>query len=451
MSAVQRWTGRETRLLRHALRLTVRDFAEDLGVAPRTITKWESGGGGHQPRPELQRALDTMHARAPDADRERFAEARRSARDLPAELAEGRRALRLGQPPEPSGEEDGVLRRDFIGTTMAAIAVVHHGIGSGSLGFPGAPRVGGRAVGRGDVAAVREMTRGFSTVDQRYGGGHARTALVQYLTSDVATYLQGRFESDRTRAEMFSAAAEVSYLIGWMAFDGGQHDTAREFFSLALTVAAEGGDPALSGHVLRAMAHQAVDRGRPTEALEFAEGAIAAGRYQAAGRRERSLLGVIHARALGATGQRAAAVSALLRAEDDLASARPGDDQPGRVFFFGEASLAHQTACTLRDLGDSAGAIEQYQRSAQKRQTSKFARTHVITLGDLGQAQAQEEDFDGALQAWSASLDHADGVKSGRVRDVVVGIRAELPRLRRRGVAGLAELDHRTKSYLEGV
>jgi hypothetical protein len=38
MSVVQRWTGRETRLLGQALRLTVRDFAEDLGVAPRTIT-----------------------------------------------------------------------------------------------------------------------------------------------------------------------------------------------------------------------------------------------------------------------------------------------------------------------------------------------------------------------------------------------------------------------------
>jgi transcriptional regulator with XRE-family HTH domain len=72
MTVVERWTGRETRLLRHALRSTVRDFAEDLGVDPRTITKWESGGAGHQPRPELQRALDTMLARATDSDQERF-------------------------------------------------------------------------------------------------------------------------------------------------------------------------------------------------------------------------------------------------------------------------------------------------------------------------------------------------------------------------------------------
>lgn len=51
----------------------------------------------------------------------------------------------------------------------------------------------GRAVGRGDLETVREMASIFSQVDQRRGGGHARAALVQYLTSDVATYLRGSY------------------------------------------------------------------------------------------------------------------------------------------------------------------------------------------------------------------------------------------------------------------
>ncbi|MBI1759068.1 MAG: helix-turn-helix transcriptional regulator [Actinobacteria bacterium] len=75
MTTVDRWSGRDTRLLRHALRLTVRDFAEDLGVSPRTVSKWEAGGATLQPRPELQRALDTMLARASDEERTRFTEA----------------------------------------------------------------------------------------------------------------------------------------------------------------------------------------------------------------------------------------------------------------------------------------------------------------------------------------------------------------------------------------
>jgi transcriptional regulator with XRE-family HTH domain len=72
MITVDRWSGRETRLLRHALRLTVRDFAEDLGVSPRIFSKWEAGGAAHEPRPELQRALDTTLARASEEERSLF-------------------------------------------------------------------------------------------------------------------------------------------------------------------------------------------------------------------------------------------------------------------------------------------------------------------------------------------------------------------------------------------
>ncbi|HKS46540.1 MAG TPA: hypothetical protein VJT49_15790 [Amycolatopsis sp.] len=64
------WSGREARLLRHALRLSVRAFAGYLGVAPRTVAKWESGGSGTVPRPDTQAILDTALARAhPDARR----------------------------------------------------------------------------------------------------------------------------------------------------------------------------------------------------------------------------------------------------------------------------------------------------------------------------------------------------------------------------------------------
>jgi tetratricopeptide (TPR) repeat protein/DNA-binding XRE family transcriptional regulator len=72
MVTMGQWTGRETRLLRHAVRLTVRHFAEDLGVSPRTISKWETAGAARTPRPELQAALDTLLARATDQERERF-------------------------------------------------------------------------------------------------------------------------------------------------------------------------------------------------------------------------------------------------------------------------------------------------------------------------------------------------------------------------------------------
>ena len=69
---VHRWTGRETKQLREALRMTQRQFAEHLGVSDRAVAKWESGGADYVPRPETQALLDTALARASVEERERF-------------------------------------------------------------------------------------------------------------------------------------------------------------------------------------------------------------------------------------------------------------------------------------------------------------------------------------------------------------------------------------------
>ena len=57
---VYRWTGRETKQLREALRMTQRQFAEHLGVSDRAVAKWESGGIDYVPRPETTPRLRTQ-------------------------------------------------------------------------------------------------------------------------------------------------------------------------------------------------------------------------------------------------------------------------------------------------------------------------------------------------------------------------------------------------------
>jgi transcriptional regulator with XRE-family HTH domain len=70
---INTWTGREVRLLREAMRMSVRDFAAHLGISDRMVSKWESGPGDVRPRPVNQAALDTTLRRADDAVRRRFA------------------------------------------------------------------------------------------------------------------------------------------------------------------------------------------------------------------------------------------------------------------------------------------------------------------------------------------------------------------------------------------
>ncbi|MEU8137019.1 Tat pathway signal protein [Streptodolium elevatio] len=306
----------------------------------------------------------------------------------------------------------------------------------------------GYTAGRGDVDAVRETTAFFSQMDQRHGGGHGRRALVLYLQSDVCTYLAGRFTSEQVRRDMFSAAGELAYLAGWTAFDNAQHAVAQPYFTNAVKLAAMADDPPMAAHVLRAMAHQALELGHHQEALGLAAASVEGHRYRLATPREKALLGVVHARALAATGDSRAAAAALLRAEDDLAGASPGIEEPHRVFFFGEASLAHETARTLAAAGDGKRAVAEFRRSVRTRNGAAFRRTHAVTLGLLGSIQASGGAIEEACATWTRALENMEGIRSGRTRQTVVDMRRALSPFRRRGVRLVSELDTRAAEYL---
>src|SRR5437764_14827309 len=67
-----RWSGREARALRIGLRMTIEAFAEHLGVAVRTVAKWEAQGPKIVPTPGIQEVLDAALERATPAQQSRF-------------------------------------------------------------------------------------------------------------------------------------------------------------------------------------------------------------------------------------------------------------------------------------------------------------------------------------------------------------------------------------------
>ncbi|MEV7198065.1 XRE family transcriptional regulator [Streptomyces sp. NPDC093510] len=74
MVAVEQWTGREAVLLQSAMRLSVRRFAEHLGIAPRTVTKWRAQGAALVCVPEMQQILDAALATCTPEERDAFHE-----------------------------------------------------------------------------------------------------------------------------------------------------------------------------------------------------------------------------------------------------------------------------------------------------------------------------------------------------------------------------------------
>src|SRR5262249_34711198 len=105
--------------------MTVRGFAEYLGVAPRTVAKWEARREGVQPLPETQSILDAALRRAPEEARDRFDAL--VARQAQAASYEPRAAdpLPLASVPRSpsfeleSQEELNVHRREFIAKATA--------------------------------------------------------------------------------------------------------------------------------------------------------------------------------------------------------------------------------------------------------------------------------------------------------------------------------------------
>jgi hypothetical protein len=66
------WTGKTACALQAALRMSYEQFAAHLRIGTRTVASWHEKPT-LRPRPEIQRALDTVLAQAPPAVKERFA------------------------------------------------------------------------------------------------------------------------------------------------------------------------------------------------------------------------------------------------------------------------------------------------------------------------------------------------------------------------------------------
>ena len=80
----------------------------------------------------------------------------------------------------------------------------------------------------------------FAQLDNRYGGGHARQALIRYLSDDGERLLRGQYGGPVGPA-LFSVVAEATLLAAWMAYDSAPTSgLAQRYFIQALALAQAG-------------------------------------------------------------------------------------------------------------------------------------------------------------------------------------------------------------------
>ncbi|MCO1581661.1 hypothetical protein M8C13_38525 [Crossiella sp. SN42] len=279
------------------------------------------------------------------------------------------------------------------------------------------PASGRGRVGSAQVQAATLMLSVFSDVDLTLGGGRARAALSTYLVTDVAVWLRAS-ATPATSVRLWSIAARLAYLAGWMCFDDILHGAAQRYYRLAASLAADAGDAGCYTAALRGLSVQAHYLSHHSTALQLAE---AAARYQGLPPEQAAFLDGQHAVTLAATGDARAALAHLNHAERSLARAQDATAVGG----YHPAALAHQRAEVLAALGDRPGAIASLVASLRHRPATE-RRAHAITSARLAELYLDAGHLDQACTAWAGLLDCRPHLSSGRIDHAVRSLRARL-------------------------
>ncbi|WP_371785505.1 helix-turn-helix domain-containing protein [Streptosporangium subroseum] len=231
----------------------------------------------------------------------------------------------------------------------------------------------------GDAAAVAA----WRTVDAQIGGAHLYATVIAYLRDLVAPRLFGGKGGEG--AGVFTAAAALTEMAGWMAHDAGHNDRAGRHFARARDLSGVGDDPHLRVHVLASLAHLAHHRAQPDDAIDYAtqgqqELTAGASHPELAAR-----LWALQARGHAAAGRSRETRAKLDRAETALQDSNGAAPSPW-VSPFDAGSLAGEAARCMRQLGDLPAAQHHAQRVLELRpagRTRSRAFAHLTLAGVL--------------------------------------------------------------------
>ncbi|MGH3778977.1 MAG: helix-turn-helix domain-containing protein [Pseudonocardiaceae bacterium] len=469
MNTVDRWTGREAKLLRQALRLSVRDFAAHLGVGVRTVNKWEARQADITPLPYMQEVLDTALARASDEVKARFAAATRAdvpdhetvqlsgptvrgamlpvvingrlvfvEFDVEALSASGLGAF-LDELAITGAEGDSLLAASELvqkrGATAAASSDLWQTVTAITLGVGQAefdldrldrliPRLDAdeppRQVGAADVDAIERTSEALRCCDFAHGGGLARAATIAQLRSVLRLREVAATTAIRVRLDI--ASADLAMLAAWCSYDVEQHDQAQRLWVVALELCrhtdhARAADLAVD--VLLDMAHQSLHLSRPDEALQLARlGLVVENNSPAAvSDATRSYLASVQSWSYAVLGQTTACERALGRAEQYFAAVDPGTALPWTAFI-GTAEFAAQQGHAWYLLSatrpDAAARAVPLLTAATGALGSDYARTRAVNLAGLAGSHAKAGDTDIAVSVGRHALEEISRTSSRR-------------------------------------
>jgi len=266
-----------------------------------------------------------------------------------------------------------------------------------------------------DMAAMHS----FRSADRQVGGGHLYATVVHYLHSDVAPRLFGA-DHDTDSRTIFTAAAALTEMAGWMAHDAGRDDQAHRHFGRAWDMSTVGQDRQLRVHVLGSMSHLAHHRSQPHDAIRYAH---AGEKKLAAGPRNPELQArtfALQARGFAALRRPKETLTLLARAEKALEGTHD-EESSAWVSYFDEGSLASEAARCMRHLGKPAGAQRHAERIIELRpadRTRSRAFGQLILIAALIEQREPEQACDIAREVLNSTQSLSSYLVIGQLRDI---------------------------------
>jgi hypothetical protein len=274
------------------------------------------------------------------------------------------------------------------------------------------------------VDAIRRMFSTFQDFDVMRGGGYARQRLTGFLTDTVVPLLRSNDSGTKAGRALYEAGAEQFYLVGWMAYDDGQHPLAQRYLVQALRLSEAAGSPELGAHVLAGLSDQATLTGNPAEGLQLAK----AGRQGLAKGESAACLAdlwALQARAEAALGD-AKAAERSVRASEQVFAEVDHAAEPAWAKFIDVAYLTGEYAHAFRDLEVADEASRYAAVSAADAARQSRARRGSLAHATLARAAIVDHDLEAAAAEGMATVRLAASVDSSRSREAVADLRDRL-------------------------
>ncbi|MFM9442968.1 tetratricopeptide repeat protein [Streptomyces acidiscabies] len=292
----------------------------------------------------------------------------------------------------------------------------------------------GTRIGTPHVESARHLLIVLSRSDDVFGSGAVREPLRRFLGTTLLPWLRGSAPPG-VRRELFEVAAQLAYLCGFVAYDGGRHAPAQRMYWAAARLADEVGDRVGHAVALRGLSVQAHQLGHTAEARALAWDAARIGVRYAPPRQHAFFLGQL-AVAEAAAGD-AACLARLAQAERCLERAGGAGELPTGAFHPG--ALALQQAYVHRARGDHRSAVRALGTSLRHRPPDE-RRSTAITLADLALTHLDIGHLDRACAAAHTFLDTYPVIASDRADTRLRTLLARLrPHVRNRAAAGVLE------------